>query len=113
MPGRLAVHSGPRRDRHRRPAADGPHLPYLPAARPLRRLRTRGEAERGHVGGPVLGTERENNDMNQPTSIAIVPCHTCSPWVRWFRTASGAWARQEQHEPHCETFPHVRRSVVE
>lgn len=50
--------------------------------------------------------------MKQPTSIAIVPCHTCSPWVRWFRTASGAWVRQEQHEPHCETFPHVRRSAV-
>lgn len=47
--------------------------------------------------------------MNQPTQIATATCHTCLPWVRWFRTGSGAWVRQEQHEGHCDVYPHIQR----
>lgn len=48
--------------------------------------------------------------MNRPVSIMPATCDTCWPWVRWWRTGSGAWVRQEQHEAHCTVYPKVQRS---
>lgn len=47
---------------------------------------------------------------HEPAYIVPAHCATCSPWVRYFRTPTGHHARQELHEPHCETFPKIRRA---
>lgn len=48
--------------------------------------------------------------MKKPTSIATADCHTCNPWSRFWRTASGSWQVQERHEDHCNVYPRVQRN---
>lgn len=48
--------------------------------------------------------------MIRPHSITAATCPTCEPWVRWWRSGSGAWVRQEMHEDHCTVYPRVQRN---
>lgn len=51
--------------------------------------------------------------MHQPVTIAPAECSTCDAWVRWTRTGSGAFQRQELHEQKCTVYPRMQRKETQ